>query len=312
MFMAVEAQRSIFCNAQMREMMMMNGVNENMMNTFNNVDQIGFETDLVPIDDSSMARAAAAAGGGSTNSGLTCNFAISSRKRSRTDSFTDIHQFTSSDNNNNMYSQIHQQQYQFEVDRIIALHSEKLRLDMEERRKKYARRIVAVVEEGMMKTLKSKEEEIENIGKLNWVLEEKVKSLMIENQIWRELAQANEATANALRSNLDQVLAKVRSDDVQTVGGPLLFDHDDHETAESCCGSNFDYDNEGELVGGVSRKNYNSTIDDRVCKCCGEMESCVLVLPCRHLCLCTVCGSSVHICPVCNSIKNASVHVNFS
>ncbi|CAN1128222.1 Probable BOI-related E3 ubiquitin-protein ligase 3 [Linum perenne] len=53
----------------------------------------------------------------------------------------------------------------------------------------------------MMKRLKAKEEEIKKIGKLNWAMEEKVKSLCMENQIWRDLAQTNEATTNALRSN---------------------------------------------------------------------------------------------------------------
>ncbi|KAJ1406810.1 hypothetical protein SESBI_24785 [Sesbania bispinosa] len=44
-----------------------------------------------------------------------------------------------------------------------------------------------------MNRLKAKKE-IEKIGKLNWALEERVKSLCMENQIWRELAQTNEAT----------------------------------------------------------------------------------------------------------------------
>ncbi|KAL2523365.1 WD repeat domain-containing protein [Forsythia ovata] len=37
--------------------------------------------------------------------------------------------------------------------------------------------------------------------------EERVKSLCVENQIWRDLAQTNEATANTLRCNLKEVLA---------------------------------------------------------------------------------------------------------
>jgi len=57
---------------------------------------------------------------------------------------------------------------------------------------------------------------------------ERVKSLCVENQIWRDLAQANEATANALSTNLKQVLAQVSKDDrprrrrQSTLRSPLL------------------------------------------------------------------------------------------
>lgn len=64
---------------------------------------------------------------------------------------------------------------------------EKVRMEIEESRKRHSRRVIEAVEVGMIKRLKAKEEEIEKIGKLNWALEERVKSLYIENQIWRDL-----------------------------------------------------------------------------------------------------------------------------
>lgn len=244
--------------------------------------------------------------------------------------------------------QIHQQQ--LDIDRLISQHMEKVRMELEEKRKRQARRIIEAIEIGMMKRLKAKEEEIDKMGKLNWALEERVKSLCVENQIWRDLAQTNEATANALRTNLEQVLAQVKDDrtraaadeddnDDATVApagpAPLLDD------AQSCCGStgggageeDDDANNnqietnqatmdgcwrtvvtgcaavkdrdEGGTSGGGSKSR-------RLCRNCGKEESCVLILPCRHLCLCTVCGSTLHTCPVCKSFKNASVHVNMS
>lgn len=164
--------------------------------------------------------------------------------------------------------------------------NEKVRMEVEERRKRHCQRIAAAMEESIMNRLKAKEAEIEKIGKLNWALEERVKSLCVENQIWREMAQNNEATANALRANLEQVLAQVQN-------GANATEAADEES--SCCGSS------GEEMGGARR-----------CKKCGKEEACVLILPCRHLCLCTVCGSTLHTCPVCNAVKTASVHVNFS
>ncbi|KAG8365227.1 hypothetical protein BUALT_Bualt18G0082400 [Buddleja alternifolia] len=207
------------------------------------------------------------------------------------------------------------QQQQLEIDRFIAHHTEKVRIGIEERRKRYCRRIAAAVEESITKKMKIKEEEIERIGKLNWSLEERVKSLSIENQIWRDLAQTNEATANALRCNLEQVLAQRRRADEAA----LMDD------AQSCCGSNSDEIDRRTLADSASNyardRDYGninggriapSVVSNKMCRSCEREESCVLFLPCRHLCLCTFCGSSLHTCPVCNSTKTASVHVNLS
>lgn len=195
-------------------------------------------------------------------------------------------------------------------------------MEVEERRKRQARRIMDAVEEGMMKKLKAKEDEIEKIGKLNWALEERVKSLCIENQIWRELAQTNEATANALRSNLEQVLAaaaqtKVDGGRTQAQGG---LDEEVIDDAQSCCGSSWEDGENNKLAVQDDGNNNNNVVKDseirsssiRLCRNCRKEESCVLLLPCRHLCLCTVCGSSLHNCPVCKSAKTVSVHVNMS
>ncbi|KAG8386609.1 hypothetical protein BUALT_Bualt03G0166300 [Buddleja alternifolia] len=190
------------------------------------------------------------------------------------------------------------------------LETEKVRLEIEERRKRYSRRIAAAVEENVMKKLKAKEEEMEKIGKMNWALEERVKSLCVENQIWKDLAQTNEATANALRCNLEQVLQAQVEDENRQEQRHLLDDD-----AQSCCGSNFDDEvmerrTSANSTGGHDREYNNS--DSRMCRRCGREESCVLLLPCRHLCLCTVCGSSLNTCPVCKATKTASVHVNLS
>jgi E3 ubiquitin-protein ligase BOI-like protein len=196
--------------------------------------------------------------------------------------------------------QAHQQQS--EMDRFLTHHTEKVRLEIGEQEERQTRMLEAVFQEAIMKKLNEKDEEIQRMGKMNWVLQERVKSLCIENQIWRELAQTNEATANTLRSNLEQVLAHVTED--RNTATAVADD------AESCCGSN-DFgkcnstpEEDDEAV--------NSGVGNRMCKKCGVRESKVLLLPCRHLCLCTMCGSTLRNCPVCNSVMNASVHVNLS
>ncbi|KAI3828404.1 hypothetical protein L1987_02505 [Smallanthus sonchifolius] len=218
-------------------------------------------------------------------------------------------------------SQMYQQQ--LEIDRFISHHTEKVRTEIGEMRRRNSSRLAAAYE-GIMNKLKTKDDEILKIGQLNRSLEEKVKSITVENQIWRELAQTNEATANALRNNLQQVLTEIQLQQQQQQHRLDLADGGDD--AQSQCGSNFEEDHRQVVDDGGGERKVNNPKDEseyckrssrygrlnRRCRNCGEEESCVLLLPCRHLCVCNRCVSSIDICPVCNSTKSAGVHVNMS
>ncbi|MED6165376.1 hypothetical protein PIB30_098986 [Stylosanthes scabra] len=198
----------------------------------------------------------------------------------------------------------HLNNQQSEIDHLISQHTERVRVELEEQRTRESRMLLSAIQEAVMRKLKEKDDEIQRMGKLNFALQERVKSLCIENQLWRDLAQTNEATANSLRSNLEQVLAHVANDD-------------HHQNLHNNNNNGFGYDDDAESSCGSNR--HEEEADDggdsgsaRMCKKCGERESIVLLLPCRHLCLCTMCGSTVRNCPLCNSGINASVHVNLS
>ncbi|XP_076912510.1 putative BOI-related E3 ubiquitin-protein ligase 3 [Bidens hawaiensis] len=180
-------------------------------------------------------------------------------------------------------------QQQLEIDRFISQHMEKMRSDIESIQRTNSSRLIAVSEEGLRR-LRSKDDEITNIRRLNYALAEKVRSLTLDNQIWQQQAQSNEATASVLRHNLQQILA-------QTV-----------DDVESCCGSN----NNVEQRHRGNDRNGGDSNGCRWCRNCGKGELCVLLLPCRHLCVCTMCESSINVCPICKSTKNASVHVNMN
>ncbi|WJX50638.1 RING-type E3 ubiquitin transferase [Trifolium repens] len=191
----------------------------------------------------------------------------------------------------------HFQNHQSETDRIIAQHTEKVRMELEEQRMKQSRMLLCAIQETVVKKLKEKDEEIHNIGKYNLVLQEKIKSLIMENQIWREMAITNETAVNTLRNELEQVLAHVNENH---------HHHNIAEDAESSCSSNHHHEVEEE------GEETSVMVVGKMCNNCGVRESVVLLLPCRHLCLCTVCGTHIRNCPLCFSRINASVHVNFS
>ncbi|XP_019156072.1 PREDICTED: probable BOI-related E3 ubiquitin-protein ligase 3 [Ipomoea nil] len=88
---------------------------------------------------------------------------------------------------------------------IVKHHAKKLRMELDERQKG--------IEEGMLKKLREKDEEIQR-------MKERVKILCVEN--------------HSLRTNLEQVLAHVAADD-ERVSGPAVAPVE--EDAESCCGS---------------------------------------------------------------------------
>ncbi|XP_004231579.2 BOI-related E3 ubiquitin-protein ligase 1 [Solanum lycopersicum] len=299
----------------------------NLLNQQRNLNGFVYNTQmgsgLIPMPENYLPKTSV-----NTESGLTfhlpTNDVVAPRKRSR-DSFTPS--FSTPHKHCNGLSQIPSlsfvgddvlplvQQYQLDINSIISHHTKKIRLELEEQQKHQSRMLVSAVSERVMKKMKEKDEQIQRIGKINQVLQEKLKTLYMENQLWRDLAQTNEATANSLRSNLEQVLAHVTDERLSV-----------EEDAESCCGSSSSSNNNnnneeeedgngGEEEEGGVRILAGEAQDkrNRMCRRCGERESCVLLLPCRHLCLCTVCGSSLQdVCPVCNSNMNATVHVNMS
>lgn len=186
-------------------------------------------------------------------------------------------------------------------DCLVAQHVERSRTEMMEGRIRFAGQVIALINDRVSKRLKAKDEEIEQLKKLNWALEEKIKTMLTENQVWQYLAQTNEATANALRANLEHVLQ------VQQAGlkeHKLAADDD----AESCCGDNFE-----DLVV-MSRSMDDRTKKQQLCFCrsCCAHESSVMLLPCRHLCLCTSCARAADACPICKCCKTGSVNVNLS
>jgi E3 ubiquitin-protein ligase BOI-like protein len=168
-----------------------------------------------------------------------------------------------------------------------------------EQRKRHARLILSTVEARAAKRLKAKDEEIDRLRGLNWALEDRLRNLYVEAQMWRDMAQSSDAAATALRADLQRAL------DAQAVrGGGIGGDAED--TGSCCWGDNNRGDQEEEEV----RTPVATVVG--TCKGCGEGDAVVLMLPCRHLCVCASCAATAPACPACGCAKNGTVCVNFS
>ncbi|KAF7097752.1 hypothetical protein CFC21_099540 [Triticum aestivum] len=200
----------------------------------------------------------------------------------------------------------HAQQQTIDVDRILLKHVKTMWTTLAEQRQTHTRLIISTVEARAAKRLKAKDEEIERIRIMNWALEERLRNLFMEAQMWRDVAQSNEATANVLRGDLQRVL------DAQAVRGGGISGDGQEEDAESCCwGENQAPLCAEEDVGTPAVEERPATGAGR-CKACREGAAVVLLLPCRHLCVCAPCAAAALACPACGSAKNGSICINFS
>lgn len=139
--------------------------------------------------------------------------------------------------------------------------------------------------------IRAKDIEIENLNQKNKELMEKMRQLAIEAQSWHLRAKQNESLVNILKNNINQVYLQGGAGVLKEGCGDSVADD-----AVSSCNQN-----------GPSLKEVMVS-----CKSCRSKEVCVLMLPCRHLCLCIECDVFVDICPVCRVQKSGSLQVYMS
>ncbi|CAN6284827.1 unnamed protein product [Urochloa humidicola] len=176
-----------------------------------------------------------------------------------------------------------------DMDRFIKAQSERLRQSILEKVQAKQFEALASVEDKMLRKIRDKEAEVETINKRNSELEDQIKQLAVEVGAWQQRAKYNESMINALKYNLEQVCAHQSKDFKEGCG-----DSEVDDTA-SCCN-----------VGAVNLQlmpKENRQKDLTACRVCKSSEACMLLLPCRHLCLCKECESKLSFCPLCQSSK---------
>ncbi|KAG8089952.1 hypothetical protein GUJ93_ZPchr0011g26873 [Zizania palustris] len=168
--------------------------------------------------------------------------------------------------------------------------------------------LVRAASAAVARRLREKEAELEAARRRAAELEEHLRQATAETQAWCGLARSNEAVALGLRATLDHLLRAAPAQAAEGFGetcpalpviAPAAADD-----AQSCC---FETN-----IAPTDDAASSPAGGKWSCKSCVEREATVLLLPCRHLCLCTACEPKLDACPVCLTAKNASVPIDIN
>ncbi|KAF5198704.1 Boi-related e3 ubiquitin-protein ligase [Thalictrum thalictroides] len=187
------------------------------------------------------------------------------------------------------------QRQEAEMDRFIKVQGEQLRQAILKKVQANQLQTLTFAEDRILQKLREKEGEIEDINRKNTELEERMKQLTVEAGAWQNRAKYNENMITALKFNLQQVFAQSR-DSKEGCG-----DSEVDDTASCCNGGALDFQ--------LAYKENKDLKELMACKVCNANEVCMLLLPCRHLCLCKECESKLSFCPLCQSSKFIGMEV---
>ncbi|KAE8726808.1 hypothetical protein F3Y22_tig00006172pilonHSYRG00008 [Hibiscus syriacus] len=185
-----------------------------------------------------------------------------------------------------------------ELDQFLQAQAKELRRTLSEKRNRHFHSLLVAAEESVAKRLREKEEKVEKVTRRNAELEARAAQLSVKAQVWQAKARAQEATAASLQAQLQQAMVgggaavtqdSMRAEDGLNGAGGVQGQAEDAESAY--------VDPERLAASGPS------------CKACWALAASVVLLPCRHLCLCTECDRVAQACPVCLAVRNSSVEV---
>ncbi|XP_073271177.1 probable BOI-related E3 ubiquitin-protein ligase 3 [Primulina huaijiensis] len=182
----------------------------------------------------------------------------------------------------------HFEKQRMEFDQFIRIQNERLRLTLQEQRKQQTALYINKYESRTKLLLKQKEEQIAEASNITFQLENLLTRMEIENQTWQRVAKENEAMV----ASLNNVIQRLK----ETSNAPPNGADD----AESCYQNIDEEKTEAGELGNMKKM---------VCRCCNHRNSCVIILPCRHLCSCKDCEVFLYSCPVCRNVKKATIEV---
>ncbi|KAM7491130.1 hypothetical protein LguiA_034051 [Lonicera macranthoides] len=189
-----------------------------------------------------------------------------------------------------------------EIDHFLLAQGEQMRRTLADKRQRHYRALVGAAEKSAARRLREKEAEAEKATRRNAELEARAAQLSAEAQAWQLKARAVEATAANLQAQLQHAIMSRGCVGYENEGGDM------EEGARLTCGAGEAEDAES----GYIDPDRVERVSEARCKACRIRVASVVVLPCRHLCVCRECDGVIQACPLCLSFRSSSVEVFFS
>ncbi|XP_047076273.1 E3 ubiquitin-protein ligase BOI-like [Lolium rigidum] len=199
-----------------------------------------------------------------------------------------------------------------EIDHYFKIQMEQLSKRVKEMEQRRMVSFLASLERGVGKKLREKELEVEAMNRKSQELNEQIRQVSMQVQSWQSAAIYNESIASSLKSQLMQVVADHANRTREGCG--------DSEVESAAPGQKNDINaatpggffESSLLLRGKNVASGSGPAVAAACRWCGAKEAAVLVMPCRHLCLCVDCERVADTCPVCHFPKSGSVEINMS
>lgn len=173
-----------------------------------------------------------------------------------------------------------------EADYYMKIQEETIIKGLKEMKQRHITSIVKAIENGTTKKLREKDVEIENMNRRSRELIEQMRQISTEVQTWQQKARYAESVANVLKGNIKQAIAQAAAQGKEGCGDSEV---DNAASSYHPCS------------GPVSEQS--------ACKSCRNKEACIVLMPCRHLCLCEDCVGFIDVCPVCEGLKTGCVQI---
>lgn len=183
-----------------------------------------------------------------------------------------------------------------ELDRYIKVQEENLVKGLRDIEQRHTASFLTALEKGVSQKLREKDLQIETINQKNRELLERINQVATEAQNWQYTAKYNESVVNLLKNNLQQAMSLGPDQGREGFG-----DNEIDDAASYIAPSNY-------FCISVPPAKVGSLI----CRACKYKEVSIMLMPCRHLCLCKDCDGLIGVCPICQLVKTASVPVYLS
>uniref|UniRef100_A0A7N0TPZ4 RING-type domain-containing protein n=1 Tax=Kalanchoe fedtschenkoi TaxID=63787 RepID=A0A7N0TPZ4_KALFE len=181
------------------------------------------------------------------------------------------------------------QQQDEEIDRFLKVQAERMRQAVMQKMREQQMKTVSFLENKVLNKLHEKDSELRMINQKNMVLEDRLEKETMKLDLWKQRAKYNTTMMSALRQRLQEI-SEQNGLNKEGFGDSEIVD-----TASCCNGRGPDLY--------YLPKDHSVMQELTTCKGCGQKEVCMLLLPCKHLCLCKECESKLSLCPLCHSSK---------